>query len=147
MSRLVPLDPLLLSLAVAQERDCVTAAFAAAPGYVAQALSGPAFALLDGGDLIGAGGLVPHWRGRAEGWWLTGQCARPRHLVRAVRLAREFLDASQCDPAFRRIEIFIRAGEPWASSFARALGFTCEGRLQAWDPAGRDMVLFARIAP
>lgn len=147
MSRLVPLDPVLLGIAVAQERDSVTAAFAAAPGYAAQALSGPAFALLDGGAVIGAGGLVPHWRGRAEGWWLTGQCARPRHLVHAARLARAFLDDRQRDPAFRRIEIFIRAGEPWASSFARALGFTCEGRLQAWDPAGRDMCIFARVAP
>lgn len=146
MSRLVKLDKLLLALAVGQERDPVTAEFACRDAFAVQALSGPAYALIDGGELVGAGGLVPHWPGRAEGWWLTGKCARPRQLVKAVHLAREFLNARQRDPAFRRIEMFVRGEERWALTFAEALGFSLEGVLKAWDPMGRDMLLCARVA-
>lgn len=146
MSRLVKLDQLLLAIAVEQERDAVTAEYACRDAFAAQALSGPSFALIDGGELVGAGGLVPHWPGRAEGWWLTSKWARPRQLVRAVHLAREFLDRCQRDPAFRRIEMFVRAEAHWAFSFVEALGFHLEGVLKAWDPIGRDMLLCARIA-
>lgn len=146
MSRLVKLDPLLLALAVDAERDSLTAEMASREDFAYRAFSGPAFACLDGGELVGAGGLVPHWHGRAEGWWLTGQCARPRQLVNASRLARDFLDRRQRDPAFRRIEIYVRAQERWADSFAHALGFKRGRLLHAWDPVARSYWMFERIA-
>jgi hypothetical protein len=143
--RLVKLDVLLLETAIRCERDPVVAEFANRESYAATVLSGPAaYAAIDGGTLVAAGGLILHWRGRAEAWSLVSRYARRRQLVRAIRMTRVVLDEVQRDPAFRRIEMFVRCN--CAKSFAAALGFAEEGYLKAWDPKQRDMRLFARIA-
>ena len=145
--RLVKLDALLLEIAIEAERDPVTAARAADEHYKTQALTPPAsaYAVLDRDVLVAAGGFLIHWKGRAEAWSLISRHARPRQLVKAVRMARIVIDECQRDGAFRRVEMLVRAECPWALSFAQALGFAAEGRLHAWDPLGRDMLLFARI--
>ena len=143
--RLVKLDPALLETAIAAERDSVAAEFARTPSYAQIVLSGPAaYAVLDGEALVAAGGLILHWQGRAEAWSLVSRYARPRQLVRAVRMTRLVLDEVQRDPVFRRIEMVVRC-DCWARSFASALGFAEEAMLKTWDPLGRDAYLFARI--
>lgn len=142
--RLVKLDALLLKSAIAAERDPVVAEFASRDAFAAAVFAGPAYAAIDGGVLVAAGGLILHWQGRAEAWSLISRYARPRQLVKAIRMTRIVLDVVQGDAAFKRIEMFARCD--CALSFAAALGFAQEGRLKAWDPIGRDMALFARIA-
>ena len=143
--RLVKLDALLLQIAIAAERDPVVAEFASRESYPQTALSGPAaYAVIDGGTLVAAGGLILHWKGRAEAWSLVSRYARPRQLVQAIRMSRVVLDEVQRDGAFKRIEMLVRCD--CARSFAKALGFAEEGYLKAWDPKQRDMRLFARIA-
>lgn len=145
--RLIPMDRFLLDRLVAEERDPLTAEFCASEPFARRvlALPGLAFALLDGADLVAGAGLVPMWHGRAEAWQLTSRHARPRQLVAAARIARTVLDKRQCDPAFRRIEIYVRAGAQWCASFIAALGFEREGLLKRWDAAGRDMWICARV--
>ena len=143
--KLIKLDSALLETAIACERDAVAAEFARTPSYGQIVLSGPAaYAVLDGETLVAAGGLILHWQGRAEAWSLVSRYARPRQLVRAVRMTRVVLDEVQRDSAFRRIEMVVRC-EAFARSFAAALGFAEEARLKAWDPLGRDAYLFARV--
>lgn len=144
--KLVPLDRLSLQAAIQSERDPVTAEFAARDAYAHQVMTGPAFAAMDGDQLVAAGGLITHWCGRAEAWSLVSKHARPRQVVGAIRLARAVLDEHQKDLLYRRIEMFVRYDCDWAHDFARALGFIQEGLLEAWDPLGRDMWLFARVA-
>lgn len=146
--RLVPMDKFLLDQLVANERDPLVSEICSGPNFAALALQRPnlSFAMLDGGELVAGGGLVPLWHGRAEAWQLTSRRARPRQLAAAAKFARQVMDARQRDPAFRRIEAFVRADAGWALSFLRALGFVREGLLRAWDPAGRDMWICSRIS-
>jgi hypothetical protein len=145
--RLIPLDHLLLKQLLLLERDPLTAEMASGGAFAlrAVAFNGLSFALVEGGELIAGGGLVQIWPGRAEAWQLTSRHARPRQLAAAAAAARDTMDKRQRDPAFRRIEAYVRACEPWAVSFIRALGFVREGVLKAWDPAGRDVWLCARV--
>lgn len=145
--RLVPLDSFLLQQLIQMERDALTAEMCTGQSFAlrAVAFNGLAFALLDGGDLIAGGGLVQMWPGRAEAWQLTSRFARPRQLLAAVHIGRRVMDDRQRDPAFRRIEAYVRACEPWAQSFSKGLGFVREGILRRWDPAGRDVWICARV--
>lgn len=148
-ARIVPLTPQLLSTLVETERDPLISEFARAPEFAARVLArvGLSFAMLDGGYVVAGGGIIPHWHGRAEGWWLVSTFARPRHLTAAARVTCDFLDRRQRSPAFRRIEACVRAGERWSDSFIAALGFTEKSLMRAWDQAGRDYWLCARVAP
>lgn len=146
-ARLVPLTPELLAFAVALERDPLAAEMAEGESFARRALLPTlSFAMIRGGYVLGAGGLVPQWPGRAEAWLLVSRHARPRDIAHGTRQARVFFDKRQRQPAFRRIEAFIRADRVWNRSFADALGFVHEGRLIAWAPDGADYDLYARVA-
>lgn len=146
MMRLVPLEPDLLRMLPLRDPrfepllDADYVAAACAPGM--------GFAALDGGYILGAGGLVPIWRGRALAWMLPGLFARPRHLLEAARFGRGWLDHKQLFPEFRRLECQVLAGFARGRHFVEALGFVQETPpLEAWDAAGNDHIQFKRIAP
>jgi hypothetical protein len=97
-------------------------------------------------DPLAAFGTILHWSGRAEGWMVFSAAASRRDRVLAARGAAACMDRLQLHPAFRRIEMWVAADQPWTPAFARALGMTEEGRARSWDLRGRDHLLFARIA-
>lgn len=105
------------------------------------------FAIIDGGELVCALGVVLIHPGRAHGWLLKTPLARPRQMAYSVRRAREHFDRWQAeDPDYRRIEMTIKVGEPWRESFAWRLGMTCEGLMRCYDAQGCDHWLYARVA-
>lgn len=145
--RIVPLDAFLLREVIEDPADPLAAEMAGGPQFEARALLMPGFSfgMIDGAFAVAAWGLIPVFLGRAECWALFSARARPRHVVRAVRSFKTFLDKRQRDPAFRRVEMTAVASKYWASSFAKALGFVREGYLRAYDPLARDHLLFARV--
>lgn len=150
MIRFVPMDRHLLRSLVDSERDPLTAEMADSPVFaertMMEASRGLAWAGIDGATVAVGGSLTVLWAGRAEAWWLVSRDARPRHLVAAARFSRSLMDKRQRDPLFRRIEIFVRAGERWSEGFALAMGFAREGYHRSWDARGRDYRSFARVA-
>lgn len=145
--RLVRLSRPLLDMAVALERDPLMAEMATGDGFAVRALAVPdlAVACLRGGYLVAAGGLIPHWPGRAEAWALVSVNSSPRDVTAAVRLARRWLDDRQRNPMFRRIECFVRSAAAWRRSFMHGLGFEFETDLTGWGPDGSDFAIFARV--
>lgn len=100
---------------------------------------------IDGRPAAGFG-TVLHWAGRAEGWMVLTAGLPRRARVAAAREARARMDELQAHPWWRRIEMTVQADEPWAASFARALGMRLEGIARGWGPDGRDFMMFGRIA-
>ena len=147
MSRIVPLTPELLAGAVLEERDPLTLRQAAHPAWPAQFLAPGTVsgALIGDGRVLAAGGLIPQVPGRALAWLMLSAAARRGERVLALRQVQTVLAERHADPAFRRIEMFVRAAEPWCGSFGQLMGFEREGLLRAWDELGRDYVLFARV--
>ena len=105
-----------------------------------------AWALLAGDTPLAAFGTLLHWVGRAEGWMVLARLADRRARVAAARAASAKMDELQRHAAYRRIEMWVLDGEPWAPSFSRALRMRCEAVVEAFDPLGRDHLLYARIA-
>lgn len=144
--RLVAMDAVLLQRLLDEERDPVVRDYCTPENFISRVLiDGLSFALLEGEMLVAGAGVVPLWPGRAEAWQLTSRHARPRQLVAGARIAAAFMDRLQADPAFRRIEIYVRDGARWCGSFVAALGFAREGLLRHWDPAGRDTWICSRV--
>lgn len=142
--RTVRLTPELLRLAIETERDG-TLSTVNVEYLVRQPES---YAHLDGGLLVGASGVTLLHHGRALGWMLVTRLAGRRHLAAMTRFGAAVFDRLQRDPAWRRIEIDVRADRPWRESFAARLGMTeALGPARARDPQGNDYWLYARVAP
>lgn len=141
---MIPLTAGLLRLAGEIDRDPRGAKFSnISPLLIAPGLS---FAAVDGGYLLGAGGVIQNWPGRAEAWMRVTTFARPRQIVAALCWVRFWFDRLQRDRAFRRLELHVRADVPYANSQARALGFELPGHVQhAWGPDGNDYIEFERV--
>lgn len=105
----------------------------------AVANAGPAFTLLAGETIIGAGGLAPKWKGSAVAWALIGVTAG-RYWIMVHRFVRHVLDAAD----YQRIECVVEHGFSNGHRWAVALGFEHEGLMRMYRD-GRDFDLYARV--
>lgn len=111
------------------------------PAYARMLLAGgPAYALVDGDEVLACAGLSVQWEGRAVGWALVSGNAGRRmvELHKAVRRALEL-------HPFRRVETTVYAGFDAGHRWARMLGFEREGCMRAFAPGGEDCDLYARV--
>lgn len=140
--RLVPLTRPLLDFIMAMNRSDLESDL---PKFGAVFIPGCSYALMDRGELYGAGGVIPIWPGRAEAWMIVTRLARPRNIVAGVRIAKDWLDEKQRDPAFARIEFFLLSQAAWRVSFASALDLTFLSTLKRWGPDGDDYCHYERL--
>lgn len=146
-ARVVPLDRTLLEQGIALAADQDFIGICRGDDFAGLVLASPAIAVLEGGQLLGIGGFAILWPGMAEGWMLPSIFATRRHLTRVTREMRVWLDSLQQDPAFRRVEIRVKASAAWRETWTRAMGFGGGHLLEAWGPDGSDHFLHARVAP
>ena len=92
-------------------------------------------------EVLGCGGVVPYWAGRAEAWVVFGQNAKHK-MVQLRRCVIRFFD--MCEHS--RIESVIDLNSPVAHRWIKSLGFTVEAPLMKnyWG-LNKDAVLYARI--
>lgn len=145
VARLIPLDRPLLRMAIAVAADRSFIDHCDTQEFQERALGNASYALLVGGRLLGAGGVVVHWHGLAEGWLLPSSLCSRRDLVLATRAMRTWFDRLQAHPVFRRLEVRISAAASWRACWAKAIGFDAGQLLEAWGPDGSDHYLHARI--
>jgi hypothetical protein len=108
------------------------------PGAVeAAARSGYALALLDGGRIVAAGGLLPIWAGRGLCWFMPSIWMELRHYARVLHRCRRELVRLQAE-GFRRIDCTVGTTKAPAIRWAERLGFKCEGTLLRYGPSGED---------
>lgn len=103
---------------------------------------GDAWTALLHGEVLGCGGLIELWQGRAYAWALLAESAAP-HLLRLTRGIRFRLAAS----SFARIEMVVDASFAPGARWAEMLGFERETPrpLRSYLPGGRDAWLYARF--
>lgn len=143
--KLVPCTRELLELAARLDRDHAVAQLSdVGPQHLQPGL---AWAFMDGPYLLGCGGVIMPWPGRAVAFMRVTSFARPRDVVRGLRWARKYLDGLQQHEFFRRIEIHVRCDAPFCRTLAKALGFAApEAVMKAFGPDGADYFLFSRVA-
>lgn len=139
---MIPLDTTLLRLIPVHDESATTITMLRDP-HIAATACVHGWAMLDGGYVVGAGGLIPMWPGRAIAWILPSRDARPRHFVQLFRWAKGWLDEMQTQ--YRRIEASAVAGFGPGCRFLEHLGFRREGFMNEFAPDGADHILYARI--
>lgn len=99
-----------------------------------------AYSLLDGDKVLCCAGIVDIWRDRAFAWALVGKDAGRRFF----EIHKNVSAALRMYPA-RRVEMAVDVDFDQGHRWARLLGMTAEGTMKAYQPDGRDCVLYARI--
>lgn len=96
---------------------------------------------LEDGEILGVGGVIERWPGRAECWAVLAPGTR-KYMPEITKLTKEVLDSVEIN----RIEIAVRcdfaAGHEWATE----LGFKAEAEcLEAYDAEGYDCSIYSRV--
>lgn len=101
---------------------------------------GNAWSLIEGGRLIGCGGIAKEHDTCGTAWaLLTPQSGF--YMTRIHRFAMKTL--SRC--SLRRVQAHVAPDFAQALHWIEMLGFEREGRLRAFTPTGRDVYLYARV--
>jgi hypothetical protein len=139
---IVAFRPEHLTMLDLQEAQAELTAIIAEPGYgEALAATGHAFTAMDGNNkVLCCGGLVEVWAERAMIWALLSKGAGP-YLRRIHRAADGYLKQAR----WRRIEAYVASDFKPGRQWIEMLGFTHEGTMRAFSPAGGDHELYARV--
>lgn len=100
-----------------------------------------AFTYMANGVVLGAGGLVEIWPGRAAMWAYLDRRAG-RHMLGIHRAALDLLELTD----FRRVEADVSVDFSEGHRWLQMLGFELEApRMRAHLPTGGDSALYARV--
>jgi hypothetical protein len=111
------------------------------------AIPGPAFTLIDSdGTPLGAGGLVPLWRGVVQGWVFASDQLRRRPLV-LHRAVRRGLAMAETGLGLHRIQITVHEDFAASRRWVERLGFRFEGRMPGYGPNRDTYLRYARTSP
>jgi hypothetical protein len=111
------------------------------PEAAAAVAKHPAYTAVCEGEILGCGGVVPVWQGRAIAWSFISNNAGP-HFVAITRAVRKFLDDQPQDRIETTVDMEFADGHRWA----RMLGFKLEaGRMAKYRPDGGTCSLYARV--
>lgn len=140
---ILPYRPDHLALLQLQPVQAFMGDFIMHPGYPeALAKAGPAYTGMVGRDVVICAGVIVDLPGRGTAWALLSNKAC-RHLLGCTRAVENFLR----DVEMRRVQTYIETSFEAGHRWAQLLGFTREGTLRAWGPAGEDYDLYARVTP
>ena len=141
-ARFVKLDPAFLRSL--EPRDAELQSFVR-DRSVADAACASGVGVIDGAYPLAAFGVLPReWAGRGLAWLLLSTMARPRHFVKLLPMAYEWLEVQAA--IYPRLEATALADLPRNCAFLEKLGFVREGLMRRYDPEGRDHILYARVS-
>lgn len=101
------------------------------------------WALTKDGVLLGAGGVITISPGVGEVWLapLPDLVTKPKQLLVTVLLMIDRMKKM----SFHRLQMLIAADDDRLKSWARHLGFSCEGRMLKYSPDKKDMIRYGLI--
>ena len=98
------------------------------------------YTFFNSGKIVGIGGLIDRWEGRAEALLLKAKSVSLRDLVEIRRFALNLIDTSP----HRRVEATISVDDS-RLDWIKSLGFKQEGYMEAFGIDGKDHVLYAKV--
>lgn len=107
-----------------------------------------AFTLIDGGVILGSGGMIPTWPGRAQVWAMLDceAITTPRRFLPAHRAAKQVLGDWMKHLRLHTLETTVRADYEGGMRWARKLGFLEMGPIALYPPVpGINLVAFSRF--
>lgn len=90
--------------------------------------AGPAFTAIEDGKILGCGGAMIYWPGRAEMWLLLGDAFYGKKFS-GVKLVYGFLFTLMANHGLTRVEANVVADDGRARRFVEWIGFKEEGTM------------------
>lgn len=94
--------------------------------------------------IVGIAGIMPMWKGVAEGWFFSSDLVQKYHRP-VIRAMKTKLDFAQEEFKIHRLQARTADGFYAAEKFLRLLGFEYEGPLVAFCTQAKDYHLYTRI--
>jgi len=107
-------------------------------------MDGWAYALIDDGIVLGAGGIWPVWDGVGEAWAIITEDLKKRPLL-LHKTVSAYLEKLRVENNLHRVQCIVLCGFIKAESWAHALGFIHEGIMHEYGPTRLSYHRFARI--
>ncbi len=105
---------------------------------------GVSFTMIDGGNVLGCGGVIPKWNGVGELWIAISGKLRERPLL-LVKHTLIVMGMIQSRGGFHRLQLHICEDDHRLVRWAEALGFTFEGIMRQYGADKKNHRLYARI--
>lgn len=106
---------------------------------------GPCYSAWRDDHILCSAGVMFQWYGRGISWMHMGDGLTIKDKVFIHREVYAFLQRTQEDPKYQRIETTVIADFGPGHHWARKLGFVPEGMMRRYDHLGNDHVLYARV--
>lgn len=106
----------------------------------------PGITITQDAKILGSGGVVMIWPGRAFGWAWFSRDVTARQMTFIHRRSTALIVDLQKDRRYNRIETTVVYDHVAGHRWAQMLGFMPEGDMRAYDVEGRDHTLYARVA-
>lgn len=101
-----------------------------------------AFVATDRGEVFGAGGILPMWKGVGHAWAILAIPTGCKRLIWFTRQARRGLAAAKFQRVQTTVPTHFGEGLAWATHL---LTFRPEGILSRYDEAGQDHIMMSRL--
>lgn len=106
---------------------------------------GPAWTLVDDGDVLACAGYGSMWTGTAEGWAIVRSDLTRLQRLRVARAFLTDVPRRVKDAGLRRLQASVVADNGLALRLARRLGMSEEGYMRRYGPQGEDHIRFALV--
>lgn len=107
-------------------------------------LGGPGYTIMVDEGVLLCAGMVWIWPGVAEGWLAMSPLMKKYPKTAAIS-TKQIVEHLFTYFPLRRMHFTPDAENEVNVRFAEWLGFTCEGRLRAYGPFGKDHFMYARV--
>lgn len=105
-------------------------------------LTGEAFAVTERGEVFGAAGVIPMWKGLGHGWAILATPTGCKRLIWFTRQVKRYLAQCPVTRVQTTVATSFAQGLAWATHL---LTFEPEGILRSYDERGGDHIMLARV--
>jgi len=106
--------------------------------------SGPAFAGIAEGKVVGIAGVAILWPGVGDGWIMAAE-AISKHKIWFVRSVKKYMELIMRDYKLHRVQTTVLHGHTDLIRLVEFLGMRFEGRLSGFGPKGEDYLMYGRF--
>ena len=107
--------------------------------------SGPAFAGLANGEVVGIAGVAILWPGVGDGWIMAAE-EISKHKIWFVRSVKKYMELVMNNYKLHRVQTTVLHGHTDLIRLVEFLGMRFEGRLSGFGPQGEDYLMYGRLS-
>jgi len=110
-----------------------------------QAMMGVTTTFLHQGEVIAIGGMIPHWRGYSNSWFLTGDAVRSKAGLALTKSVKYVIETYIANNYIHRLDTYVSPDNDENVRWIELLGFERESLARRVMPNGDDMYVYVML--